>query len=288
MPREPAEQRESSSLLGLDSHPRCLGCRDLHAEFRKAFAQHPHQGAVLRAAASNEEFSSLRRGCAPTKMRPAEPAIRCQHGSRRQRRRCCHHVFLRPALAQLQQSVHERFAKLLATTRLRRRGREVSVEQQLLHHLIQDTPPCRNRSTKVDVLVKQPLHQSIDHHIRRPGIEGQHIGHAATRRQCRDVGNAAQVQQQPVLRRVAKDAEVEHRHQRRALPAGSDIRRAKVTHHRQPQPLADHRGLTNLPRHSVGRIMQDGLSMARDQLRPQPQLARGGLHAIRIDSTQPP
>ncbi len=105
----------------------------------------------------------------------------------------------------------------------------------------------------------------------------------APARDGRDVGDAADVERHAAAPRVAEEQVVHVGHQRRALPPGGDIARAKIGDDRHAGALRDHRGLADLQRAGDPAAEErnrfpfviDGLPVAADQLRTQLALLNG-------------
>ena len=60
------------------------------------------------------------------------------------------------------------------------------------------------------------------------------------------------------------DGAMKHRHERRALPAGRDVGRAEVVHHRNAEPLRQRRAVADLDGELALRPVEHGLAVEAD------------------------
>ena len=93
-----------------------------------------------------------------------------------------------------------------------------------------------------------------------------------------DVGDAADIEHaRPDAARPARaPGAMEHRHQRRALPAGGDIGGAEIVDHRDAEPCGERRAVADLDGQAAVRPVQDGLAVEADHCHFARRHAVGG------------
>src|SRR6185312_13622782 len=122
----------------------------------------------------------------------------------------------------------------------------------------------------------------IQERVGRPRVETAHL---AVGVQHGDVGDAAQVQYYAALPGHSEHGGVERRHQRRALPTGSQVGAAEIGGHVDAAAFGDERGIANLhgERFIAQRLMAYGLAVRADRayvlwIDPRlPQQGQGGV-----------
>ena len=112
--------------------------------------------------------------------------------------------------------------------------------------------------------VGQALHQGIDHHVGRSGIECQDLFRLRCRRNDGDVGDAAEVERDASAARVTEDAVVEEGDQRRTGSSGCDIGCAEIGDYRDARAFGNHRAFADL-QGVPAVLVVDGLAMAADE-----------------------
>ena len=87
--------------------------------------------------------------------------------------------------------------------------------------------------------IADELHREIDQHVRRAGIEREHLRpDSATPVDRRDVADAAQIIHAHVPAAFSEHADMKRRGQGSALSACREVRRAEVAHDGHAQPLS--------------------------------------------------
>ncbi|KIU32699.1 hypothetical protein SR39_14130 [Methylobacterium radiotolerans] len=117
----------------------------------------------------------------------------------------------------------------------------------------------------VEVLALALLHPLVDQRVARSGVEGDD---AALRVDQRRVGHAADVEdaEGPVEARRLGQRLVEHRDQRRPLPARLDIGPAQVRYDRDAEPGRQCLAVADLDRDSLVRTVDHGLPVEADHV----------------------
>jgi hypothetical protein len=141
---------------------------------------------------------------------------------------------------------------------------EVRLAEQAVDHRVDGTPG--RREAAVDVERERGVgaaREQVDQRHAGARVERAHArervgARGARRRHHGDVADAAEVLEQAPAAVVAEEQRVGRRHERCALPAGRDVARAEVVHHRHAEPLGDHRRVAHLPRRVAG-LVPDGL-----------------------------
>ena len=127
-----------------------------------------------------------------------------------------------------------------------------------------DDAACGLIAVAVERRAGARAHEIIDQRVAGPGVAGDRI--AAVDKG--DVGDAADIDDHDRMRpvEIAGDRLMEHRHQRRALPAGHDVGLAEITSDRNTDPPRDLVAAPDLHREPRRRLVQDRLTMEADDV----------------------
>ena len=126
----------------------------------------------------------------------------------------------------------------------------------------------RTASVPIEGLARR-RDERIAGHVRRPGVEGDHVVGGCGRDQ-REVGDPAQVEHRDRRARREEDV-VAERDQRCALAARGHVRAPEVAHRRQTGRARHARSVADLERRVLRGKMRDGLSVQRDDVRASRQ-----------------
>src|SRR5271155_4997577 len=137
-----------------------------------------------------------------------------------------------------------------------------------------DAPLRCYLATSVVGLAKQLLHECVDHHVSRAGIEGEQRVGSGGGRDHSQVANASDILQDSRALFVGELNVVEQRHQWSALSACDDVGGAEIADHGHGKFGGDEGGFYDLPGavdftacvHSWHGLMVDRLPVASDEL----------------------
>ena len=121
----------------------------------------------------------------------------------------------------------------------------------------------RERAVAIEALAGATRAPVVDRPVARPGIEGQQRVVLAD---PGDVGDAADIHHGDRPRQVAHQSGVEHRHQRRALPARRDVGAAQVVDHAHAQRPREPCAVADLPGEAPLGPVRDGLAVEPDDV----------------------
>lgn len=122
--------------------------------------------------------------------------------------------------------------------------------------------------------LRKQIHEAIDDHIARPGIEGQDLVDCASSGQPGDIANPADVLDGPRFCRMAEEYKIAVGDKRRTLTARGEIGGTEIGDGCDPGALGDDGRFANLQRGRNGGsaettalwIMPDGLAVRSDQI----------------------
>ncbi len=129
--------------------------------------------------------------------------------------------------------------------------------QQRLKHLARGCPG----TARVVGLAEVALRPGVEQHVAGAAVEAVR-GRAGL--EAGQVGDAADVEDDPVLPVVTKQRGVKGGHQRRALAAGGDVATAKVANDADAGEFGEQRGIVELDGVALPGLVTDGLSVAAD------------------------
>jgi len=165
-------------------------------------------------------------------------------------------------------------AEIVAVERLRTSLRKKWMHHQLFEGGCIDAPCACGPSINIAGGTVPLAHEVVDQRIRGPRIAGDRVLVAINK--C-DVRDAAEIEHRDRMRPLdcTRKRAMEHRHQRRTLPARRHVGCTKIVNHRNTG-LARQRGaIAELDGELLGRAMQHRLAMIADDI------DRAALDAIR-------
>lgn len=95
--------------------------------------------------------------------------------------------------------------------------------------------------------MEKMVHKGVEDHAGRAGVKGVDVGQGTGGREDRDVGDAAEVEQNAGDNRVAEEVEVEDGNKRSTLSAGGEIGGAEVGDNGNAEALGEECRLARLP-----------------------------------------
>src|SRR5271155_2615604 len=241
MKRLVSQNRESQSLFRLRRNAKSRRRHNLNP--RQSSPQLRHQQRIFRPAPRHDQFihPHARKNKSPESIRNRE---------RRKNRRGPHQILSprAPLSSPRNQFVRIFHPKLLAPRRLRRQQTQISVSQ----HPLQQRPNhlATQSNPRIAIVCHAPprdaLHQRINDHVPRPGIEREYILGPRAKRNHGDVSNSSNVQSHTPQLPIPVQQIIHKRHQRRPLPARGHIRRTKIRNRRDSSARRNNARLTDL------------------------------------------
>ncbi len=255
---EPRKQRKRHRLLRIRGKEQFIEALELHAGCRQALSEHLHQNRMMAAASRDHDFRRL------GKVLDTE-----LHDARRRKCSGGRHA-VRAGDAPIQRRGILVAEKFTSGAPRWRRGKEF-VSQQLRQDPLVHLP--LRRPLAVDVIRQFRIEQSrnaVDDRHPGSGVGGDHGVEFRASPDPRHVRHATDVEQDARVIGSAKAECVRHRHQRCALPTGSDIARPEIVHDAHTKSLGENCRLTKLQRDDR-RLMPHRLTRKcdrRERLRP--------------------
>ena len=151
-----------------------------------------------------------------------------------------------------QQRAQIAFAVLLAARCFRRKFGKIFVAQERLKQSWKQLSLRGHLRVTIETLsaMREMPHQGIDHHIPRPGVEGEDIFELRACGNHRDIGNSADIQRDAPDSGVPIQQEIDEGHERRALSARGHVRGTEIADRGDPRARGDNRWLADLQRRS--------------------------------------
>src|SRR5271170_6569677 len=159
-----------------------------------------------------------------------------------------------------------------------------------------DAPLRCYLATSVVGLAKQLLHECVDHHVSRAGIEGEQRVGSGGGRDHSQVANASDILQDSRALFVGELDVVEQRHQRSALSACDHVGGTEIADYGDAQLCGEKGWLSDLPGagdfaacvHDWNGLMVDRLSVASDELQVDGMAFHCCSNGFGVGLAQPP
>jgi len=119
-------------------------------------------------------------------------------------------------------------SELLTARGARRLAAEIGIAQRLIENERKHSTLCGERAVAIEGFVEEFLCEPIDDHVAGASVKGDYRTGRGARGNCGQVGDAADILQNPRALRMSKKHVIEERHKRRALASGQHVCRPEI------------------------------------------------------------
>src|SRR5262245_34997254 len=232
---------KSGSLTALDGHTKLRRC--IHRDRLEPFRELLEERQIVRSASGCIERGHGSLHEAPQRI---GHTLCCQ-------RRCGGHEVVvggTPRASLGDPALDEGAPEAFAARGARRLLREERIGQAHRQQIVVPAPPCRPLAAGVERLaaVSERLHDAVHHHVSRPGVESNDVLRSTPRRNRREIGDPAEIQDDAALSGASEEQPVRVGHERCAFAPGCHIRRAQIRDDADSGALGHHSRRSELER----------------------------------------